>query len=88
MCHLYRAHLPAGNVLIGQGDSGGPDYAAIGSTSHVTSVKGVGLNSLETVANLKCPHFSWRGRVCSNVMFFTGLNKILKRYNAKLRTRR
>jgi hypothetical protein len=88
MCHLYRAHRPSGKVLIGQGDSGGPDYAAIGSTSHVSSAKGVGLNSLETVASLKCPHFSWRGRVCSNVMFFTGLNKILKFYHAKLRTRR
>jgi hypothetical protein len=88
MCHLYRAHRPAGKVLIGQGDSGGPDYVAIGDTSHVTSAKGVGLNSLETVANLTCPHFTWRGRVCSNVLFFTGLNKILKFYNAKLRTRR
>jgi Trypsin len=86
MCHLYRAHRPKQKVAIGQGDSGGPDYIAIGSTSHVRSVKGVGLNSLETVANMKCPHFTWRGKVCSNVMFFTGLNKILKLYRAKLRT--
>ncbi len=88
MCHLYRASRPKGKVLIGQGDSGGPDYVAIGKTSHVSSAKGVGLNSLETVANLKCPAFTWRGRVCSNVMYFTGLNAILSFYHAKLRTRR
>jgi len=88
MCHLYRASRPKGKVLIGQGDSGGPVYAAIGRTSHVTAAKGAGLNSLETVANLKCPFFTWRGKVCSNVMFFTGLNAILSFYHAKLRTRR
>lgn len=88
MCHLYRASRPKGKVLIGQGDSGGPVYAAIGKTSHVSAAKAAGLNSLETVANLKCPAFTWRGRVCSNVMFFTGLNAILNFYHAKLRTRR
>lgn len=88
MCHLYRASRPKGKVLIGQGDSGGPDYVAIGRTSHVSAAKGVGLNSLETVANLRCPAFTWRGRVCSNVMFFTGLTAILRFYHAKLRTRR
>jgi hypothetical protein len=87
MCHLYRASRPKGKVLIGQGDSGGPDYVAIGKTSHVSAAKGVGLNSLETVANLKCPAFTWRGKVCSNTMFFTSLNAILKFYHAKLRTR-
>jgi hypothetical protein len=88
MCHLYRASRPKGKVLIGQGDSGGPDYVAIGKTSHVSAAKGVGLNSLETVANLKCPAFTWRGKVCSNTMFFTGLNAILSFYHAKLRTRK
>lgn len=87
MCHLYRAHRPKGKVLIGQGDSGGPDYVAVGSTTHVIAAKGIGLNSLETVAHLKCPAFTWRGRVCSNVMFYTGLTKILKRYGAKLHTK-
>lgn len=88
MCNLYRASRPKGKVLIGQGDSGGPDYVAIGGTKHVTSAKGVGLNSLETAANMKCPHFTWRGKVCSNVMFFTSLTAILRIYHAKLRTKK
>ena len=89
MCHLYMAHKPAGEVLIGQGDSGGPDYVVLRTSGGlVTRVKGIGLNSLETVANLNCPFFKWRGPVCSNTMLFTGLNAILKSYSATLRTRR
>jgi hypothetical protein len=88
MCHLYMAQLPAGHVLVGEGDSGGPDYVAVVSGGRVTAAKGVGLNSLETVANLSCKFFTWRGKVCSNAMLFTGLTAILKSYGASLRVKK
>jgi hypothetical protein len=87
MCHLFQASLPKGHVLIGQGDSGGPDIVVAGtSNGKITKAKAIGLNSLETAVNLPCHLFTWRGNVCSNTMLYTGVVAILKAYGATLRT--
>lgn len=85
MCHLYQASKPAGEVLIGQGDSGGPDYEAIYSGQYVADATGVGLNSLESAESLACPAYTWRGNVCSDTMYFTSLPAILSNDNASLK---
>lgn len=77
-CHTYEAMLSSG-VLLGKGDSGGPDFEITSS-----GVTGVGLNSLGNPGNLTCPAFTGRGPVCSNIAFFTGLNDILSHYGASL----
>ena len=86
-CHIYEGDLPAGQVALGQGDSGGPVVVAAFQGSHVVSAQALGLITAETVDNLRCPFFTWRGNVCSHSVFYTGISDILNNDAATLMTR-
>lgn len=78
-CSLDVASLPTGQVLTGQGDSGGPDYVA-----GPGGVFAAGLNSLENDDGLACPAFTNRNNVCSSTSYFTTTTAILAHYGATL----
>ena len=73
-------------MIVGKGDSGGPVVIPTYTGSTITSVKVTGVITGETTDDLACPQFTWRGKVCSDTVFWTGSNAILSYYNATLLT--
>jgi surface antigen len=78
-CDVIEADYATGQPFIGEGDSGGPLFEMTSG-----GAVAVGLNSLEETENLKCPAYTGRGNVCSDIAFFTSLPSILANYGAKL----
>jgi hypothetical protein len=85
-CHVFEAKQPSGQVIVGEGDSGGPVVIPTYTGQTITSVKVAGVITGEHTEKKTCPQFAWRGKVCSDTVIWTGSNAILNYYNATLLT--
>lgn len=75
-CDTIEAKNTSGGVIGGEGDSGG---GVIGLAPQQYSE---GIISAESIENKSCPHFTWRGNVCSDTIFFTDLPSIINFFAA------
>jgi len=66
-CETIQATNTSGGVIVGAGDSGG------GVTSQGPTLFSHGIISAENNDAKSCPHWTWRGNVCSSTVYFTDL---------------
>ena len=79
-CELIQATDPNGNVITGEGDSGG-GVIGLGPLQYSE-----GTLSLENPDGLSCPHWTWRGNVCSSTAYFTDLPFTISRMSSYYNT--
>jgi len=70
-CKEIEASRSDGNVLLGEGGSGGPIYG-LGPEQYAMGVQSLGIGSARS-----CNHFTYRGTVCFSVGTFVDLPSIL-----------
>lgn len=84
-CHIYEAIQPNHYIFLGEGDSGGPVVLPTWGTRTISTVRVLGLITGEAAEKRACPAFTWRGNVCSDTLFFTGIGPILAHDGATLK---